>query len=106
MNMEIYDVIVRFFQTGGPFMYPIAVVLAIGLAIALERWLVLTSAKHANRRAFDVVMAHLRERNYKSVMAAGSDSKVPMYRIVAVERPRSNLRFVHGFHGISQGVIR
>lgn len=81
--MEIYDVIVRFFQTGGPFMYPIAVVLAIGLAIALERWLVLTSARYANRRAFDTVMAHLREKNYQSVVAAGSDSNVPMYRIVA-----------------------
>ena len=32
------DTIVRFFQEGGPFMYPIAVVLALGLAITLERF--------------------------------------------------------------------
>ncbi len=31
------DTIVRFFQEGGPFMYPIAVVLALGLAITLEQ---------------------------------------------------------------------
>ena len=81
--MELYDLIVRFFQNGGPFMYPIALVLVIGLAIAAERWWVLTSARMSNGRAFDVVMVHLREKNYKSVLSAGSDSNVPIYRIVA-----------------------
>ena len=33
--MEPYEVIIQFFQSGGPFMYPIAAVLALGLAIAL-----------------------------------------------------------------------
>lgn len=81
--MEIYEVVVRFFQTGGPFMYPIAVVLVVGLSIALERWLVLTGARVTNRRAFDVSMGHLRDKNYQSVLDAGKDSNVPMYRIVA-----------------------
>ena len=31
--------IVRFFQDGGPFMYPILLVFACGVAIAVERWL-------------------------------------------------------------------
>lgn len=81
--MEMYDLIVRFFQTGGPFMYPIATVLVIGLAIAIERWLVLSSAKFSNRKAFDTSMAHLKKRDYKSVITAGRNSSVPMYRIVA-----------------------
>lgn len=81
--MGIYEVVVRFFQTGGPFMYPIGIVLVIGLAIALERWLVLTGARFANRKAFDVVMGHLRKKDYKSVISAGKDSKIPMYRIVS-----------------------
>lgn len=80
--MESYDVIVRFFQTGGAFMYPIATVLVVGLAIAIERWLVLNSAGTANRRAFDKVMGHLRKQEYQAVVAAGSKSNVPMYRIV------------------------
>ncbi|MEP3561568.1 MAG: MotA/TolQ/ExbB proton channel family protein, partial [Marinobacter sp.] len=37
------DTLIRFFQDGGPFMYPIAVVLAIGLAITLERFVYLGS---------------------------------------------------------------
>ncbi|MEH6517028.1 MAG: MotA/TolQ/ExbB proton channel family protein [Halioglobus sp.] len=81
--MEMYEIVVRFFQSGGPFMYPIALVLALGLAISIERWLVLSSARWANRRAFDVVMIHLREKNYRSVISAANDSTVPMYRIVA-----------------------
>lgn len=81
--METYNLIVRFFQNGGPFMYPIATVLVIGLAIALERWLVLTAARMSNRRAFGSIMEALRNREYNSVITAGADSKVPMYRIVA-----------------------
>ncbi|MCP5164149.1 MAG: MotA/TolQ/ExbB proton channel family protein [Pseudomonadales bacterium] len=81
--MEPYEVIIQFFQSGGPFMYPIAAVLALGLAIALERWLVLGTARIANRRAFDAAMTRLRERDYQAVIAAGKDSRVPMSRIVA-----------------------
>jgi len=81
--MESYELIVRFFQTGGTFMYPIAIVLVVGLAIAFERWLVLSSAGFANRRAFDVVMKQLRQRDYQSVVAEGGKSRVPIYRIVA-----------------------
>jgi biopolymer transport protein ExbB/TolQ len=52
---EMLTTVVRFFQDGGPFMYPILIVLAIGLAITLERWLHLTHARSSNRR----MIAHL-----------------------------------------------
>lgn len=47
------DTVVKFFQDGGTFMYPIAVVLAIGLAIAIERLIYLSGAKSTNRRVFE-----------------------------------------------------
>jgi biopolymer transport protein ExbB/TolQ len=81
--METYNLIVRFFQTGGTFMYPIAIVLVVGLAIAMERWLVLTTSRSVNRRAFTDIMDSLKRKDYLSVVKAGRDSKVPMYRIVA-----------------------
>lgn len=81
--MDSYDIVVRFFQNGGPFMYPIALVLVIGLAIAVERWLVLSTARFQNRRAFDTAMAQLRKKDYKAVVQSGSESSVPMARIVA-----------------------
>ena len=81
--METYNLIVRFFQNGGPFMYPIAIVLTVGLAIGVERWLVLSTARAANRKAFDGIMAALKAREYKSVLDASQKTRVPMYRIVA-----------------------
>ncbi|MEM9254714.1 MAG: MotA/TolQ/ExbB proton channel family protein [Pseudomonadota bacterium] len=81
--MELYDTTVRFFQSGGPFMYPIATVLVIGLAIALERWFVLSSARFSNRRAFATAMKHLKQHDYKTVISAAEKSSVPMTRIVA-----------------------
>ena len=35
--MNIYNTVVGFFQSGGIFMYPIVIVLALGMAIAIER---------------------------------------------------------------------
>lgn len=74
---------ISFFQNGGPFMYPIAVVLVIGLAIALERWLFLTAAKHSNRRAFDRMLPLLKKRDYSAVIDTARSSKAPIGRIIA-----------------------
>ncbi|MAT95092.1 MAG: flagellar motor protein MotA [Halioglobus sp.] len=81
--MDIYDITVRFFQNGGPFMYPIAIVLTLGLAIGVERYLVLSSARLRNRNAFNKAMQHLHRRDYDPLMQAGQKSSIPMYRIVA-----------------------
>ena len=58
--MDMYSTIVRFFQDGGTFMYPIAIVLVCGLAIAIERYLFLTAAKMSNRKAFNQLMPPLK----------------------------------------------
>ena len=42
--------IVGFFQKGGMFMYPILLVLAVGVAIAVERWVQLTRTRNQNRK--------------------------------------------------------
>jgi biopolymer transport protein ExbB/TolQ len=55
MNDTVITVI-RFFKEGGLFMLPIGVVLAIGLAIALERWLALSVARTKNRRMIAKLM--------------------------------------------------
>jgi biopolymer transport protein ExbB len=54
--MEMLTNLIRFFQAGGPFMVPIALVLAIGLAIALERYLYLGSVMRANRRDYKALL--------------------------------------------------
>jgi biopolymer transport protein ExbB len=47
--MGIYS-IVGFFQKGGMFMYPILLVFAVGVAIAVERWVQLTRTRNQNRK--------------------------------------------------------
>ncbi len=47
--MNVYSAVVGFFQNGGVFMYPIVVVFAIGLAIAIERYVFLSKTSISNR---------------------------------------------------------
>ncbi len=77
------NTIVTFFQTGGPFMYPIAVVLVLGLALAIERWVFLTSAKSSNRRAFDRMLPLMKKKDYAAVVELARSTKAPIGRIVA-----------------------
>jgi biopolymer transport protein ExbB len=62
------DTIIRFFQSGGPFMYPITVVLAVGLAISVERFIYLTSCRTRNQRTLDHIMALLEKGNMEEVI--------------------------------------
>lgn len=74
--------LIRFFQDGGTFMYPIALVLVVGLAITIERWLFLNVAKRSNRQAFDRILPLLQKRDYQGVMTTGKASGAPIARIV------------------------
>ena len=60
------DTIIRFFQEGGTFMYPIAFILAIGLAVTLERFIFLSREKSSNRRAFEEVLPMLQKRDFRA----------------------------------------
>ena len=51
--MGFFYAIIRFFQMGGFFMFPILLVLAAGLAIAFERWVHLNRAQSANKKSWD-----------------------------------------------------
>ena len=47
--MEVWYAVVKFFANGGVFMYPIVLVLAMGVAISVERYVTLTLLKKKNR---------------------------------------------------------
>ena len=51
--MEIFYSVIRFFQEGGVFMYPIVVILALGLAVAIERFFYLSYVRSSNRRMWN-----------------------------------------------------
>ncbi|GAB2202101.1 MotA/TolQ/ExbB proton channel family protein [Sessilibacter sp. MAH2] len=81
--MDFFSNVVRFFQDGGTFMVPIALVLAIGLIVAIERWIYLTYAKQSNRRAFDQILPMLKKKDYSGIVKMGQNSKAPVGRMVA-----------------------
>jgi biopolymer transport protein ExbB len=70
----MFEVIVRFFQDGGTFMYPIAIVLVLGLAITIERFAYLGVAKQNNRAAFDRLMPLIKRRDYRGALKLSNES--------------------------------
>ena len=91
--MDFYNIIVRFFQEGGSFMFPIAIVLAIGLAIALERFIFLSGARHTNKKAFGEIEPLLLKSNYSGILQFGKGSKAPVSRIISAGVARLNHSF-------------
>jgi biopolymer transport protein ExbB/TolQ len=73
--MELWNVIVRFFQGGGEFMFPIAVVLVMGLAIAVERWIYLTRVSVKNRSLWNEIVPMLSQGNFRQVVQITSKSE-------------------------------
>ena len=63
--MDVYAHIVRFFQGGGAFMIPIAIVAALGLAIALERYIYLSIVSLRNRSLWNDLTPLLAQGDFK-----------------------------------------
>jgi biopolymer transport protein ExbB len=57
--MDFIYSIIGFFVTGGPFMYPILLVFAVGTAIAVERFITLTTVTTKNQSAWSKVQPAL-----------------------------------------------
>ena len=54
--MDTFYTIVEFFVAGGPFMYPILAVFALGTAISVERYITLTLMRSSNESAWRKVL--------------------------------------------------
>src|SRR6478736_3075158 len=76
--MNVFSLIARFFQNGGHFMYPIAIVAVIGVAIAVERYIYLTATRSRNRSLWQQVEPLLAQGNFRQAaqVASQSDSAV------------------------------
>ena len=105
--IEIYNTLTSFFQEGGLFMYPIAFVLAIGLAISAERWAYLTFERSRNIRAFDNFLPLLRTSDIEKMHMFARENQAPVTRIIAcgldmikVSRQRADVE-----HAMNEGMI-
>jgi biopolymer transport protein ExbB/TolQ len=73
--MDIYNTVIGFFQSGGLFMYPIVIVLALGLAIAIERWFYLSMARTSNHRLWKKLKPLLAQGDMMQVTTLTEKSK-------------------------------
>lgn len=82
MNITV-DSTIRFFQDGGIFMFPIATILIVGVAIVIERFAFLSHAKKTNREVFERILPLLQKRDYQGALNVGRDSDAPVARIIS-----------------------
>ena len=62
--MDVFYSIVGFFSTGGMFMYPILIVFAVGVAIAVERYITLTMITQKNQSAWEEIQPVLKRGDF------------------------------------------
>lgn len=76
--MITFDMAVKFFRDCGLFIYPSLIILAMGLSIAIERWLFLRRARSQNKREWAHMLPLLQGGQLKEVLgtAQRSDSAI------------------------------
>ena len=78
----MYKTIVDFFQDGGVFMYPIMIVLALGLAIALERYIYISVIKRNNKKLLRTLLPLLQNGDFQGAFNVISKSNHAICRML------------------------
>ena len=81
--MGIYS-IVAFFQKGGLFMYPILIVFAVGMAIAVERWAQLNRIRSANHKIWNMLHPVLVKGEFDKARAIVNKDKSTMAQMLGM----------------------
>jgi biopolymer transport protein ExbB len=91
---DLLNTLIKFFQDGGPFMFAILAVLAVGLAITIERYIYLTAAKAKNRRMINKLMPPMAkgEMNVAIKLAKESNATVSKILLQGMEHFKSARR--------------
>jgi biopolymer transport protein ExbB/TolQ len=90
--MSTFDTIVKFFQDSGVAIYFSLTIMAVGVAIAIERFIFLQKARSENRRMWDKLLPLIQNGKLDKVQSvAGSANDVAIGKIVSygLERLKS-----------------
>ena len=92
--MNSFQTVVKFFQDCGLFIYPSLLIMATGVAIAIERFVFLQRARVENRKDWSQMLPQLQKGEWKAVMSAAEQSDSAIGKIVAngIERMQSPAR--------------
>jgi biopolymer transport protein ExbB len=80
---SIYSII-GFFVTGGPFMYPILIVFAVGAAIAAERYITLSMVTARNQSVWTQVQPALVEGDFERARELTSDDDSSISKLLSM----------------------
>lgn len=82
--MTALQTVIKFFQDCGPFLYPSLALMALGLAIGIERLLFLRRTRRDNRRLWARLKALLESGQWREAASLAAQSDAAMGRIVHV----------------------
>ncbi len=82
--MELIYSIVGFFVAGGPFMYPILIVAAVGAAIAIERYVTLTLVRAKNQMVWNKVQPALTSGDFDKAREMTSNDGSAISRLLSM----------------------
>src|SRR5882672_885643 len=80
--MSTYATVVKFFQDSGVFIYFSLLIMAVGMAISLERFIYLGHARRSNRKVWDELQPLLRGGKFQDVYAVTSQWNAAISKIV------------------------
>lgn len=80
--MSTFQTVVKFFQDCGLFIYPSLFIMALGVTIAIERFLFLNRARNENRKVWAEVLPMLQKGQFKEVHGVTSRSDAAIGKIV------------------------
>ena len=82
--MDFFYSIAGFFVTGGPFMYPILIVFAVGTAIAVERYITLKQVTHQNQSMWNKLQPALNEGDFETARELTSTDKSTVSKLLGM----------------------
>ena len=81
--MSTFDTVVKFFQDCGLFIYPSALIMALGVTIAVERYIFLSKAKSENRKVWSHILPLLQKGQLRDVQSIATNSDAAVGKIVS-----------------------
>jgi biopolymer transport protein ExbB len=80
--MTTFETAVKFFQDSGMFIYPSILIMALGVSIAIERYVFLNRARSQNRKLWAKVLPMLQSGKFKEAHGVTSASEAAIGKIV------------------------
>jgi biopolymer transport protein ExbB len=80
--MNALSTAIKFFQDCGLFIYPSILIMALGVTIAIERFIFLSKARSQNRKMWAEVLPMLQKGKFKDVQDATANSDAAVGKIV------------------------